>query len=162
MQQEGKGCDARRGGHGYTWIHNNPSPAQGETLWEFKPEPAKLRSNLCFTATHIYYDLLQAFSQHPSNKLHLTSSWWATYILAWKHHQCWLHLKAYCSGNSQERFAHAVIFFQAQSLLAAHNTGASQRNFISQGSEMDGWFLPVHTHYSAGFVQVLPAARVWI
>lgn len=60
--------------HGNTWIHNNPSSAQGEILREFKSDPAKLKSNLCFAATHIYCDLLQAFPQHTSNKLHLTSS----------------------------------------------------------------------------------------
>lgn len=49
--------------------HNNPFSVQGANFWEFESEPAKLRANLYFTATHIYCDILQVFPHHISNKL---------------------------------------------------------------------------------------------
>lgn len=54
-------CNAHRGGHGYTEEHTDPFTIQGAIFGEFVSEPAKLRANLYFIATHIYCDILQVF-----------------------------------------------------------------------------------------------------
>lgn len=163
LKSSRKAKDVMHAGVGMDTHGSITIPLQLKEKFFENSSPSLQNSDLISVLLHSYLLLFpSSFPQHTSNKLHLTSSWWVTYILTWEHHHCWLHLKAYCTGNSHERFAHAVVFFWPQSLLAAHSTGASQRNFIRQGRKVDGWFLPVHTHYSAGFVQVLPAAQVWI